>query len=189
MESRRAPWLHGESTAAPTAPAPLRLLLNYVGKSILTFTHSGQFLFIYFWLSVSGMPLFLLMKYCFGLFIFRLTVWWRLIDPGIKVQAGKNFSKQTAWLSTPEYFSVSSYNLLYYLKFKWGSGREKELYPSGTGTFFCALGATGFSSPANRAITSSATGTSFTCSFCMYFISCKMQEAWKQMQKLFQTNI
>lgn len=118
MESRMAPWLREESTTAPTASAPLRLLLNCVGKSILTFTHSGQFLFIYFWLSVSGMPLFLLMKYCFGLFIFRLTVWWRFIDPGIKVQAGKNCSKQTAWLSTPEYFSVSSYTLFYYLKFK-----------------------------------------------------------------------
>lgn len=118
MENRRAPWLCGESTTAPTVPAPLRLLLNYVGKSILTSTHSGQFLFIYFWLSVSGMPLFLLMKYCFGLFIFRLAVWWRLIDPGIEVQAGKNCSKQTAWLSSPEYFSASSYTLLYYLKFK-----------------------------------------------------------------------
>lgn len=39
-------------------------------KGTLTFTHSGQFFFIYFWLSVPGMPLFLIMKNCFGLFIF-----------------------------------------------------------------------------------------------------------------------
>lgn len=92
VESRMAPWLDRESTTAPTALVALTtLLLNYVGKSTLTFTHSGQFLFIYFWLSMSGMPLFLIMKNCFRLFIFRLTVWWRFIDPGIKVQAGKNW--------------------------------------------------------------------------------------------------
>lgn len=53
-------------------------------------------------------------------------------------------------------------------------------HPSGTGTFFWALGATGLSSPANRALTSSATSTSFCCSFWMYFTSCRMQEAWEQ---------
>lgn len=37
---------------------------------------------------------------------------------------------------------------------------DRTAHPSGTGTFFCALGATGFSSPAKSALTSSATGTS-----------------------------
>lgn len=50
-------------------------------------------------------------------------------------------------------------------------------HPSGTGTFFWALGATGFSSPANKALTSSATGTPLACSFCTCLTSCRMQDA------------
>lgn len=94
-EGRTAPRLQGGSTTAPTALAALTTrLLNHTGNSILTFTHPGQFLFVYFWLSVSGMPLFLIMKNRFGLFLFRLAVWRRFIDPGIEVQTGKNCGKQ-----------------------------------------------------------------------------------------------
>lgn len=38
------------------------------------FTHPGQFFFIHFWMPGLGMPLLLIVKNCFGLFIFRLTV-------------------------------------------------------------------------------------------------------------------
>ncbi len=62
-------------------------------------------------------------------------------------------------------------------------GTNCNLYPSGTGTFFCAFGATGLSSPANKADTSSETDVPFSWSFWMYLISWRMQHAWCEKHK------
>ena len=50
-------------------------------------------------------------------------------------------------------------------------------YPSGTGTFFWAFGATGLRSPAKRAWTSSPTVAPLSCNLSTYFTSCTIQHA------------
>lgn len=93
-----------------------------------------------------------------------------LSDGGSLIQA----SRSRLHTLTHLYFSSVSYSQIKL------NNNAIFTHPSGTGTFFWALGATGLSSPANRALTSSATSTSFCCSFWMYFTSCRMQEAWEQ---------
>lgn len=125
-----------------------------------------QLLLIHFCVTWPGVFGLLLGKNGSGLLILRFALWWRLIDPGIQIQ--------TAYINML---------ILLFKKREWFAVRWNQIiltYPSGTGTFFWALGATGLSSPANRAMTSSATSTSFCCSFWMYFTSCRMQEAWEQ---------
>lgn len=122
-------------------------------------TYPGQLLLVHFSVS-SGMFGFLFSEHRFGLLVLRLALWRRLIDPGVQIQT--EGGKTTVVRSFPvDSFAIDS----------------RKAHPSGTGTFFWALGATGLSSPAKRAVTSSATSTFFCCSFWMYFTSWRMQDA------------
>lgn len=80
-------------------------------------------------------------------------------------------------LSSMAYEMGQDYGAWNLLRYYHPMGKSRASHPSGTGTFFWALGATGLSSPANKAVTSSATGTSLIWSFWMYFMSWRMQEA------------
>ena len=57
---------------------------------------------------------------------------------------------------------------------------KEATHPSGTGTFFCALGATGLRSPAKSAVTSSPTLACLSSSFCTYFSSATAEHACRR---------
>lgn len=123
-------------------------------------TYPGQLFLVHLSVSCSGMFGFLFGEHRFGLLVLRLALWRRLIDPGVQIQTEGR--KTTVVRSFP----VNSLAI-----------HSRKAHPSGIGTFFWALGATGLSSPAKRAVTSSATSTFFCCSFWMYFTSWRMQDA------------
>ena len=50
-------------------------------------------------------------------------------------------------------------------------------YPSGTGTFFWALGATGLNSPEKKAATSAPNLSPLDCCFVITLMSCKLEQA------------
>lgn len=135
--------------------------------------YPGQLLLVHLAVALSRLRRLVLGQRGLALLVLRLGFRRRVVDPGVQIQP-----EDTACISsviTPG-GGIRDGGSSIQWKSK-SSCQAASTDPSGTGTFFWALGATGFNSPVNKAVSSSPTSTSFCWSFWMHFTSCNKQEA------------